>query len=117
MCLDYPFEPREAVPPERVEECVQLRDPLRGESIEPSGALATLVDESGLPQHLKMLRDRLAREREVRRDFSSAQLALAEQPHHLLPVRLRQRAQHVFHAVRVATCLRKQLLAMRSRRW
>src|SRR5439155_5474958 len=63
--------------PERVEERLQLREPLRACAVQAPGAVPSFVHQTRLLEHTEVLGDRRSRDLELRGDLARRQLVLA----------------------------------------
>src|SRR4051794_460177 len=65
--------------PERVEERLQLREPLRARPVQAPRAVPSFVHQTRLLEHTEVLGDRRARHVELRRDLAGGELVLADE--------------------------------------
>ena len=104
--LCFPLERSELLVPERIEERLDLREPLRASPVQPLRAVPPFVHQTGLLQDAEVLRDRGPRHVEVRRNLAGAQLPSAHELEDAAPARLGDRSQGGFHVGSVSVFLR-----------
>ena len=73
------LESRQSLAPELVEELAQLGETFGADAVQAPGAVAALIEQSGVLEDAEVLRDRGTGDVEVRRDRARAQLVVADE--------------------------------------
>src|SRR5690348_1454265 len=102
LSFGLPLERGEAIAPELLQECLQLRQPLGSRAVQPPHAVAPLVHQTGLLEHAEVLRDRRPADVEVCGDLARRQLLVPDEAEDLPPVRLGDGLQRRVHRIVIA---------------
>jgi hypothetical protein len=93
-----------------LEELLELREPFGTHAVQASRAVSSLAHEPRLLEDVQVLRDRRARDVEVRRDLARAELARPDERENLPSSRRSDRLQCGLHVEYVSRFLRKKQL-------
>ncbi|HET9162882.1 MAG TPA: hypothetical protein VFN89_05475 [Solirubrobacterales bacterium] len=86
------LQPLETFGPEAVEEVAQAGKPLGSRPVEPAGAFAPFVEQTGISQHRQMLRNSRSGDLEMRGDLAGSHLLVTNEGEDPPPVALGESA-------------------------